>query len=73
MKVCAGSALAQFSSGEAIIALEENFSVGIPVINFMSTAALLANSHVRNNTLILQTFSDYANAQIYVKYIVIGY
>lgn len=73
MKVCAGTAYAQFSSREAIIALEENFSMGMPVINFMSSAALLANSHVRNNTLVLYTYPDYANAQIYVKYIVIGY
>lgn len=74
MKVCAGSVLVQFdSTGNAQIPLAESFTKGIPVVNFLSTDALLANSNVAGNVLNVQVYSNFANVQTYVKYIVIGY
>lgn len=74
IKVCAGTVLAQFdSTGNAQIPLAESFIEGNAVVNFLSTDALVANAGVLDNILGVQVYANFANARIYVKYIVIGY
>lgn len=74
LKVCAGSVSVQFdSNAHAQITLPETFTFGVPVFNLMSAEADIANSNVTGNILTLVYFASYANAQVYVKYIVIGY